>query len=125
MVRQRRSDTAPEVALRRELHRRGLRYRVNYQLPLPGVRRRADIAFTGRKIAVFVDGCYWHACPVHATWPNASADWWRTKLEDNVRRDRDTDRRLADAGWLSLRIWEHENPSDAAGRIESALREGR
>ncbi len=122
MVRQKRSDTAPEVALRKELYRRGIRYRVDYQLPLRGVRRRADIAFTPLRIAVFVDGCYWHACPVHATWPTASADWWRAKLEGNVRRDRDTDQRLAEAGWISLRIWEHDNPIAAADRIESALR---
>lgn len=122
MVRQKRSDTAPEVALRKELYRRGIRYRIDYQLPLHGVRRRADIAFTALQIAVFVDGCYWHACPVHATWPTASADWWRAKLEGNVRRDRDTDQRLAEAGWISLRIWEHDNPIAAADRIESALR---
>jgi len=123
MVRQRRSSTAPEVALRKELHRRGRRYRINYQLPLPGVRRRADIAFPSLRIAVFVDGCYWHACPVHATWPQSSADWWRAKLEGNVRRDRDTDQRLADADWISLRIWEHDDPIAAADRIESALHE--
>jgi DNA mismatch endonuclease, patch repair protein len=122
MIRQKRSDTAPEVAIRRELYRRGIRYRIDYQLPLRGVRRRADIAFTSLRIAVFVDGCYWHACPVHATWPTASADWWRAKLEGNVRRDRDTDQRLAEADWISLRIWEHDNPIAAADRIESALR---
>jgi len=122
MVRQKRSDTAPEVALRKELYRRGIRYRVDYQLPLRGVRRRADIAFMAVRIAVFVDGCYWHGCPVHATWPTASADWWRAKLEGNVRRDRDTDQRLAEAGWISLRIWEHDNPIAAADRVESALR---
>jgi len=121
MVRQRRAGTAPEVALRKELHRRGFRYRVDFQLPLPGVRRRADIAFTARRVAVFVDGCYWHACPVHATWPAASSDWWRAKLEGNVRRDRDTDQRLAEAGWLSLRFWEHDDPVAAADRVESAL----
>jgi DNA mismatch endonuclease, patch repair protein len=121
MVRQKRSDTAPEVALRKELHRRGFRYRVDYQLPLHGVRRRADIVFTARRIAVFVDGCYWHACPVHATWPTASAEWWRAKLEGNVRRDRDTDQRLAEAGWVSLRVWEHDDPMAAADRVESAL----
>jgi DNA mismatch endonuclease, patch repair protein len=122
MIRQKRSDTAPEVAIRRELYRRGIRYRIDYQLPLRGVRRRADIAFTSLRIAVFVDGCYWHACPVHATWPTASADWWRAKLEGNVRRDRDTDQRLAEAGWISLRIWEHDNPIAAADCVESALR---
>jgi DNA mismatch endonuclease, patch repair protein len=125
MVRQKQSGTAPEVALRKELYRRGIRYRVNYLLPLRGVRRRADIAFTALRIAVFVDGCYWHACPVHATWPEASADWWRAKLEANMRRDRDTDQRLAEAGWISVRIWEHDNPITAADHVESALHTAR
>jgi DNA mismatch endonuclease (patch repair protein) len=122
MVRQRRANTVPEVALRKELHRRGFRYRVDFQLPLRGVRRRADIVFTARRVAVFVDGCYWHACPVHATWPTASSEWWRAKLEANVRRDRDTDQRLAEAGWLSLRFWEHDDPIAAADQVESELR---
>lgn len=122
MVRQKRSDTAPELAIRKELHRRGFRYRVDYQLPLRGVRRRADVAFTARRIAVFIDGCYWHACPVHATWPAASSEWWRAKLEGNVARDRDTDQRLAEAGWISVRIWEHDDPVAAADSVESALR---
>jgi DNA mismatch endonuclease, patch repair protein len=122
MIRQKRADTAPEVALRKELHGRGFRYRVDFQLPIHGRRRRADIAFTARRIAVFVDGCYWHACPVHGTWPAASSEWWRAKLEGNVRRDRDTDQRLAEAGWISLRFWEHDDPVAAADRVESVLR---
>ena len=122
MVRQARADTAPEVALRRELHRRGLRYRVDAALPLKGIRRRADVAFPARRVAVFVDGCYWHVCPDHATWPKASSDWWRAKLEGNVRRDRDTDARLAEAGWTVVRVWEHENPAEAAARIEAVVR---
>jgi len=122
MVRQRRAGTGPELAVRRELHRRGLRYRVDAALPLTGVRRRADIVFPTDRIAVFVDGCYWHACPIHATWPAASSEWWRGKLLDNVRRDRDTDARLADHGWTVIRIWEHEDPVGAADRIEGAVR---
>ncbi|MGY1842049.1 DNA mismatch endonuclease Vsr [Modestobacter sp. SYSU DS0875] len=122
MSRQRRRDTAPEVALRRLLHRRGLRFRVDW--PLPGIpRRRADIAFTRRRIAVFVDGCFWHACPEHRTAPATNAEWWATKLEKNVRRDRDTDEHLTSLGWTVLRYWEHEDPVSAADSVEAAVRE--
>lgn len=121
MSRQSRRDTAPEVALRRELHRRGLRFRVDWPLPdLP--RRRADIAFTRRHVAVFVDGYFWHACPEHRTAPASNAEWWAAKLEKNVRRDRETDRHLELLGWTVLRFWEHENPVDAANAIEVAVR---
>lgn len=120
MSRQRRRDTAPEVALRRLLHARGRRFRVD--AALPGVpRRRADILFSRYRVAVFVDGCFWHSCPVHATSPVNNADWWTVKLERNVQRDRDTDRRLAALGWRSVRVWEHEDVSDAADRVEAAL----
>lgn len=117
---QRQRDTTPEVQLRRELHRRGLRYRVDHPIPLP--RRRADIVFAGQRVAVFVDGCYWHGCPEHATAPKNNADWWRRKLDANVARDRDTDRRLEMAGWLVIRVWEHEESSEAADRVEAAVR---
>ena len=117
---QRQRDTAPEVQLRRELHRRGLRYRVDHPIPLP--RRRADIVFAGQRVAVFVDGCYWHGCPEHATAPKNNADWWRRKLDANVARDRDTDRRLEMAGWLVIRVWEHEESSEAADRVEAVVR---
>src|SRR4051794_36769834 len=100
---QRRRDTGPEVAVRRLVHAHGLRYRVNALLPIPGVRRRADLVFTARKVAVFVDGCYWHGCPLHATWPKANAAWWADKLAGNVTRDRDTDRRLHELGWTVVR----------------------
>lgn len=121
MARTGRRDTVAELRLRSELHRRGYRYRVDYP-PLRGVRRRADIVFTRRRLAVFVDGCFWHGCTEHATWPKNNAAWWRAKLEDNRRRDRDTDRRLREAGWCVLRVWEHEDPAQAAERIASALR---
>ncbi len=113
---QRRRDTAPELAVRRLLHVRGLRYRVD-TAPLPGVRRRADVVFTRVKVAVFVDGCFWHSCPVHATRPKANAAWWRAKLEATVRRDRDTDTTLAAAGWMVVRVWEHEPALEAADRV--------
>ncbi|GAF43362.1 very short patch repair endonuclease [Rhodococcus wratislaviensis] len=117
---QRRRDTAPELALRRELHRRGVRYYVD-RAPMKGVRRRADLVFPRRKVAVYVDGCFWHSCPQHATFPKNNAQWWAEKLAGNVTRDRDTDTRLADAGWTVVRIWEHENPAVAADRVQEAL----
>ena len=117
----RRRDTAPELALRRELHARGLRYRVDYP-PIRDLRCRADIVFTRARLAVFVDGCFWHSCPLHATRPTANGDWWRDKLETNVRRDRRNDLELAQAGWTVLRIWEHEPAETAIQRVESALK---
>jgi len=116
---QKERDTAPELALRRLLHARGLRYRVD-TAPLPGVRRRADVVFTRARVAVFVDGCFWHSCPLHATSPKANAVWWRTKLDTTVRRDRDTDTALSEAGWLVVRVWEHEPPTEAADRVAAA-----
>ncbi|MBU4616253.1 very short patch repair endonuclease [Prescottella equi] len=118
---QRRRDTAPEVALRRELHRRGARFFVD-RAPLRGLRRRADLVFPRRRVAVYVDGCFWHSCPQHATSPKNNAQWWADKLAANVVRDRDTDTRLADAGWTVVRIWEHEDPTEAADRVQVALR---
>jgi DNA mismatch endonuclease, patch repair protein len=119
MVRQRRRDTAPEMAIRRLLHAMGLRYRVD--APLPGMRRRADLVFGSARVAVFVDGCFWHACPEHGTQPSSNAAWWAEKIETNVQRDRDTDRRLAAGGWTVLRVWEHEIPETAAARIAEAV----
>lgn len=116
----RRRDTAAEVQLRRALHRLGARYRVDFP-PLAGIRRRADVVFTRAKVAVFVDGCFWHGCPQHATWPKANADWWRNKIETNQRRDRDTDERLREAGWVTLRIWEHEDMGPAAERVQALV----
>src|SRR3954447_5164896 len=96
MEKQVRRDTKPELELRRAVWRLGLRYRVDIA-PIPG-RRRADLVFTRAKVAVYVDGCFWHSCPTHATIPKANREWWVAKLDTNVRRDRDTDRRLAEAG---------------------------
>ena len=101
------ADTKPEMLLRRRLHAEGLRYRVD-QPVLPGLRRRADLVFTRARVAVFVDGCFWHRCPEHGTLPKANADWWRTKLDRNVERDRDTDALLGDADWIVVRVWEHD-----------------
>lgn len=124
MERQARRDTKPELALRRELWRRGLRYRVDVA-PISGVRRRADVVFSGLRVAVYVNGCYWHSCPDHATVPKANRDWWVAKLEANVRRDRDTDLTLRSAGWEVVRVWEHEATTVAADRVEAVVRQRR
>ncbi|MFB6695016.1 very short patch repair endonuclease [Streptomyces virginiae] len=119
MSRQVSRDTAQEVAVRRLLHAAGLRYRVN--LPVPGMRRRTiDIAFTRARIAVFLDGCFWHGCPEHATRPKANAEWWRVKLEKNVSRDLETTAHLESAGWTVLRFWEHESPDAVARKIAAS-----
>lgn len=122
MKQQRRRDTRPEVAIRSALHRAGLRFRVDHKLD--GLRRRGDIVFPRRRLVVFVDGCFWHGCPEHRTWPKENADWWRAKLEANVARDRDTDARLARLGWTVVRVWEHEEPHQAAKRIASLALSG-
>lgn len=121
MERQARRDTKPELALRRELWHRGLRYRVDVA-PIRGLRRRADILFGRAMVAVYLDGCYWHSCPEHATVPKANREWWIAKLEANVQRDRDTDSRLTRAGWFVVRVWEHEAVVEAADRVETAVR---
>lgn len=112
-------DTPGELALRSALRALGLRYRVD--AVLPGTRRRADVAFLRAKVAVFVDGCFWHGCPAHGTWPKANAAWWREKIEGNRRRDHDTDRRLAAHGWQVFRFWEHENLKQSAARVAAAV----
>ncbi|RFU84641.1 very short patch repair endonuclease [Streptomyces triticagri] len=116
MSRQGSRDTAPEIAVRRLLHANGLRYRLN--VPVPGLPRRTiDIAFGPTRIAVFLDGCFWHGCPEHATRPKSNAEWWRTKLDRNTARDRETTQHLEAAGWTVLRFWEHENPQTIAATI--------
>jgi DNA mismatch endonuclease (patch repair protein) len=117
-------DTRPEIQIRRLLHARGLRYRVDRSV-LAGVRRRADIVFPAVRVVVFVDGCFWHGCPEHATWPKSNAEFWREKIETNKRRDRDTDQRLVAAGWRVVHVWEHENAAEAADRVESLVCAGR
>jgi DNA mismatch endonuclease, patch repair protein len=114
------STSRPEQRLRSELHRRGLRFR-KHHMPLQGLRCRPDVVFTGRRLAVFVDGCFWHRCPQHATEPSTNARYWQAKLEANVLRDRRNDRALAAAGWAVLRIWEHEPAELAADKVARAL----
>lgn len=109
-------DTPAELALRSELHQMGLRYRVDVA-PLSGSRRRADVVFRRAKVAVFVDGCYWHGCPHHGSVSGVNAEWWLSKIERTRERDRETDIALRASGWKSMRVWEHEDPGSAALRI--------
>lgn len=115
-------DTAPELKVRRLLHARGLRYRVAVA-PIPGLRRRADIVFTRRRLAVFIDGCFWHGCPKHGRQSfNHNVHYWPEKIRSNKARDADTNSRLVEAGWLVLRFWEHEDPEDVAATIAEVVR---
>ena len=102
----------------------GLRYRVSVR-PLAGLRRTADLVFTRARVAVFLDGCFWHGCPQHHTKAAANATFWAEKVAGNRARDRDTDARLAEAGWESVRIWEHEDPAVAAERVADVVRRRR
>ncbi|MFF2371638.1 very short patch repair endonuclease [Agromyces sp. NPDC058110] len=120
MLANKRRDTTTELAVRKLLHARGLRYRVDFP-PVPGLRRRADIVFTRARIAVFIDGCFWHGCPEHATQPKRNSDYWEPKLAANVARDRDTDGRLDEAGWRVLRFWEHIAPTTVVDTIAAEL----
>jgi DNA mismatch endonuclease (patch repair protein) len=121
MTTQRRRDTAAELAVRRALHAAGLRYRVHY-VALPGSRRTVDVAFPKARLAVHVDGCWWHGCPDHGHIPRTNAVWWVSKFEHNKRRDLDTDRRLRLAGWTSVRVWEHQTPEEVVSIVSSELR---
>ncbi|MFE5679188.1 very short patch repair endonuclease [Streptomyces erythrochromogenes] len=120
MLGNRSRDTSPERALRSLVHARGLRYRVAAK-PLPKMRRTADLVFGPTKVAVFVDGCFWHGCPQHFVPPKTNPDYWREKIGGNVRRDRETDAKLAAEGWLVLRFWEHENAGDCAAAVWDAV----
>ena len=117
----RRRDTRPEVELRSFLHRRGYRFRKDLSINLGTVRVRPDIAFTGHRVAVFMDGCFWHGCPEHGRVPRTNADYWGTKLGRNVERDRAVNEYLAAAGWTVVRLWEHVSPVDAAEHVISML----
>ncbi|MGX1542859.1 very short patch repair endonuclease [Streptomyces adustus] len=120
MSRQASKDTNCELAVRRLLHAAGLRYRVEY--PVPGMaRRRIDVAFTRAKVAVLIDGCFWHGCPQHATQPKSNAEWWRQKLDRNMARDRETTEHLTAQGWTVLRFWEHEAPVEVVVRVKTTV----
>jgi DNA mismatch endonuclease (patch repair protein) len=113
-------DTRPERAVRSAVHALGLRYRVGVR-PVPGVRRTADLVFTRAKVAVFVDGCFWHGCPEHYRPAKRNTEFWAAKIDGNIARDADTDARLKLAGWRVIRVWEHEQPSIAAARIKAVV----
>ncbi len=118
----RRTNTKPEMVLRSALHRRGYRFRKDYRLDLDsGARVRPDIAFTARRVAVFVDGCFWHACPEHGRKPTVNEWYWEPKLRRTVERDRAADAALAAAGWRVVRIWEHVSLADALAAVVAAL----
>lgn len=117
-------DTGPEIAVRRIVHSRGLRYRVDAR-PLAALNRRADLVFSRAKVAVFIDGCFWHGCPDHHTVAKANATYWAKKVETNRQRDLDTSERLQGAGWLVLRFWEHQPSSEVAEAIVHAVQERR
>jgi DNA mismatch endonuclease (patch repair protein) len=116
----RRRDTPGEIALRSALTSMGFRYRVD--MPLPGLKRRADVAFPRATVAVFVDGCFWHGCPQHGTWPKTNGEWWREKLESNIRRDIETTLFLRRRGWVVFRFWAHDNMVMAAEAVAEILR---
>lgn len=120
----RRRDTKPELALRSALHRLGYRYRVDAP-PLAGLSRRADLVFTRQRVAVFVDGCYWHGCPEHFSTPATNTEYWSGKIARNRERDADTDARLRQEGWSPVRVWEHEPLETAVERVASTLTEAR
>lgn len=121
MSRQATRDTSAERTLRAALHTRGLRYRIHVR-PEPDLRRIADIVFTKSRVAVFVDGCFWHGCPEHATYPRRNGEWWAAKLARNKERDAETNRFLSLRGWTVIRVWEHEAPEEAAERIARAVK---
>ncbi|MFF3413417.1 very short patch repair endonuclease [Streptomyces sp. NPDC002698] len=117
-------DTGPELALRSLLHASGLRYRVDAR-PIPEIRRRADVVFPRERVAVFVDGCFWHGCPKHSRPAKKNADFWSTKIKGNVERDTETNELLLSAGWTVLRVWEHDDPSTAAENVAIAVAKAR
>ena len=115
-----RRDTPPELEIRSRLTALGLSFLIDHS-PIPGTRRRADIVFPDARVAVYVDGCFWHGCPLHGTWPKANAAWWHEKIERNRQRDADTTRLLQANDWTPVRIWEHESPDAATEMVLFAL----
>jgi DNA mismatch endonuclease (patch repair protein) len=117
-------DTKPELAVRRVIHAEGLRYRVDSR-PLPTLNRRADLVFTRAKVAIFIDGCFWHGCPEHGTSSKTNPDYWGPKIERNKARDAETDVILGSEGWRVLRFWEHEDPKIVAVEVNRVVVERR
>lgn len=123
MIANKRTDTKPELALRSELHRRGLRFRKDFRVDIGALKIRPDVVFTRSKVAVFVDGCFWHSCPDHqGKKPKLNLDFWGPKLARNVERDQEQNAALSGAGWVIVRLWEHVDPADGADIVEVALR---
>jgi len=118
-------DTRPEVQLRSALHRRGLRFRKSYLIRTADLKVRADVAFPSLKLAVFLDGCFWHSCPSHGVNPSVNAPYWRAKLQRNSQRDAHVNGSLAEAGWSVIRVWEHEDSAEASKRLADIVREVR
>jgi len=121
----RRVDSKPELRLRSELHRAGLRFRKDHLVRAGSARARVDVCFTRAKVAVFVDGCFWHMCPQHFAMPKSNTSYWGPKLEGNVVRDRRIDRALGEHGWTVIRVWEHADAQGAASEIAAVLRSNR
>lgn len=118
----RKRDTKPERALRSSLHKVGLRFRVDHPIAAEGGRPiRADVVFPRQRVAVFLDGCFWHSCPSHGTTPRANSAYWRPKLQRNVQRDLEVNDRLARADWTVIRVWEHDDPDQAALAIHASV----
>lgn len=120
MQKQLRRNTAFELAVRSLLHKRGLRYRVDCRV-IPTWRRRADIVFRRVRLAVFLDGCFWHGCPAHGSKPRRNASWWRAKIKRNRLRDAETTERVRRHGWTVIRVWEHQDPQQVATRIAKTV----
>ncbi|WP_271219538.1 very short patch repair endonuclease [Streptosporangium carneum] len=118
----RRSDTKPEVALRRALHRLGLRYRKDLRLDVAEVKVRPDIVFTAKKVAIFIDGCFWHVCPEHGRQPTTNEWYWAPKLRRNMERDQLVNSALEAAGWRVVRLWEHEPLPAAVAAVVAAVK---
>lgn len=121
MRRNRRRDTKPERTLRSLLHAKGLRFRKDHPVRVAGLLVRPDVVFSRQRIAIFLDGCYWHACPKHGTKPRHNSEYWTEKLERNVARDQAVNRALSASGWTVIRVWEHEDPAKVAETIAAAV----
>jgi DNA mismatch endonuclease (patch repair protein) len=119
----RRARTSPELALRSALHAAGLRFRIDYLVRATSGSVHVDVAFPRRRIAVFIDGCFWHACPIHGEMPQSNQDYWQPKLQRNRQRDERNNDQLLGAGWRVIRVWEHEPTASSRRRIVAAVRE--
>lgn len=119
----RRTNTKPELAIQSCLKQMGLSFKTDFGI-IKGSQRRADIVFKEAKVTVFIDGCFWHGCPIHGTWPKTNSEFWRKKVESNRKRDLDTDYHLTNIGWKVTRVWEHESPTEVADRIFVVIKKG-